>query len=465
MAKFDLFTQLAQADGPVSKSDTQVVEIRLDAIDDNEGNFYHVGNVDDLAESIQLVGLQQPLVVRRAGERFTLIAGHRRRKALQQLGRETAPCIITEEAGTADDAFAALRLIMTNSTARELTYPERMQQVKQVEAELVKLAEQGVKLPGKMRDRVAEITKESASEVARMNAIDKHLSKAWKGKLKKRQISASVAYEISKLDDAAQIKLKDAFDGHYYDLDAKRVKAAAVNYQYDWVPATCPQSPSYRIDMCTKVKDRAAYKDKHPDCSGCCSKCKRAKDCPMCCGVLSQKIAKKAEAEQRKQQAEEADAAFEKTTFAKMQRRFIEVLKDFGITNLTELEKATGLSYWMLVGILRCSREDAKVPLYAYCQIADTLGISLAQLLGLDVMPAAAEPEPIKWRGIGWDDPPHDMDIIAMFRTGDNLQHLRQARFEGGEYWMPLDNDPGGDRIPLANVFTHWAPLPGDEDA
>lgn len=115
--------------------------------------------------------------------------------------------------------------------------------------------------------------------------------------------------------------------------------------------------------------------------------------------------------------------------------------------------------------MLSCSRENAKAALSTYCQIADALGISLAQLLGLDVMPAAAEPEPVKWRGIGWDNPPHDMDIIAMFRTGDNLQHLRQARFEGGEYWMPLDNDPGGDRIPLANVFTHWAPLPEDEDA
>ena len=465
MAKFDLFTQLAQPNGAVSKSDTQVVEIRLDAIDDNAGNFYHVGNVDDLAESIQLVGLQQPLVVRRAGERFTLIAGHRRRKALQQLGQETAPCIITEDAGAADDAFAALRLIMTNSTARELTYSERMQQVEQVKAELSKLAESGVKFQGKMRDRVAEITKESASEVARMEAIDKHLSKAWKGNLKKGQISASVAYEISKLDDAAQTKLKDAFDGHYCDLDAKRVKAAAVNYQYDWVPATCPQSPSYRIDMCTKVKDRAAYKDKHPDCPGCCGKCKRANDCPMCCGVVSKKIAEKADAEQRKQRAAEADAAFEKSTFAKMQRRFIEVLKDFGIVDAKDLQKATGLESWNIAGMTICSRHITKASLETYCKVADALGISLAQLLGLDVMPAAAEPEPAKWRGIGWDNPPHDMDIIAMFRTGDNLPHLRQARFEGGEYWMPLANDPGGDRIPLANVFTHWAPLPGDEDA
>lgn len=465
MAKFDLFTQLAPADGAVSKSDTQVVEIRLDAIDDNEGNFYHVGNVDDLAESIQLVGLQQPLVVRRAGERFTLIAGHRRRKALQQLGRETAPCIITEDAGTTDDAFAALRLIMTNSTTRELTYSERMQQVEQVKAELSKLAESGVKFQGKMRDRVAEITKESASEVARMDAIDKHLSKAWKGNLKKGQISASVAYEVSKLNESAQAKLKDAFDGHYCDLDAKRVKAAAVNYQYDWVPATCPQSPSYRIDMCTKVNDRAAYKAKHSDCPGCCSKCKRAKDCPMCCGVISKKLDNEAQAAERKKQSNEADATFEKSSFARMHRRFIEVLADHGVTTMEQLKEMSGLEYYQLGGALMCNRNITKLSLETYCKIADNLGISLAQLLGLDVVPAAAEPEPTKWRGIGWDNPPHDMDIIAMSRTGDNLPHLRQARFEGGEYWMPLDNDPGGDRIPLANVFTHWAPLPEDEDA
>ena len=146
-----------------------------------------------------------------------------------------------------------------------------------------------------------------------------------------------------------------------------------------------------------------------------------------------------------------------------MQRRFIEVLKDFGITNLAELEKATGLSYWLVVGILSCSRENAKAALSTYCQIADALGISLAQLLGLDAVPGATEP--LKWRGIGWDNPTHDMEVIVMFRTKFGGPHLRQALFEKGEFYMPLDRDADGDKVTLPKTFTHWAPMPEDEDS
>ena len=461
--KLDLAALLSNPDAPVSKSDTTIVEIKMDLIDGNEGNFYNVGNVDDLAESIQLVGLQQPLVVRRNGERFTLIAGHRRRKALQQLGRETAPCIITEDTGTGDDAFAALRLIMTNSTARELSHYERSQQVRKVEAELVKLSGQGIKLPGKMRDRVAELTKESAAEVARMKVINDKLSKVWKGKYAKGQISGSVAYEIAKLDEAKQVRLKKAFGGNYSKLEAKAAKAAAVNYEYDWVKDICPIQDTWHLDMCSRVKERAAYKSRHSECGGCCNECESAKDCSMCCDKVSKKLKAKQESEERRRQSEAADEVFEKSSFAQMQRRFIEVLAEHGVTTMTQLKDASGLEYYQLGGALQCNRNITKLSLETYCKIADNLGISLSQLLGLDAVPAATEP--LKWRGIGWDNPTHDMEVIVMFRTKFGGPHLRQALFEKGEFYMPLDRDADGDKVTLPKTFTHWAPMPEDEDS
>lgn len=204
--KFDLAALMGA--GEVSKLDAmQIEEIALDHIRGNEDNFFEVSDVDDLADSIALVGLQQPLVVMREELKtdgkmgYILIAGHRRMKALQQLGRETAPCIVTSPA---NDELEALALIQTNTTARSLDYTARMEAVKRTEAALLALKEKGYDLPGKMRDRVAEITQEKASEIARMKVIDKNLSAPLRQALADGKINASVAYALARLDDAGQ---------------------------------------------------------------------------------------------------------------------------------------------------------------------------------------------------------------------------------------------------------------------
>jgi ParB family chromosome partitioning protein len=53
-----------------------------------------LGDLDQLAASIEAHGLLQPIVVRQTGERFELIAGHRRLEALRRLGREHVPAIV-----------------------------------------------------------------------------------------------------------------------------------------------------------------------------------------------------------------------------------------------------------------------------------------------------------------------------------------------------------------------------------
>lgn len=66
--KFDLAALMGEA---VSKSDTgemRVEQIPLAEIEENENNSYAQTGIDELAESIKVIGLQQPLVVRRKTE-------------------------------------------------------------------------------------------------------------------------------------------------------------------------------------------------------------------------------------------------------------------------------------------------------------------------------------------------------------------------------------------------------------
>jgi len=57
-------------------------------------------SISDLVESVKELGVLQPLLVSRKGDRFILIAGHRRMAASKLSGLTEAPCIIKELAET-----------------------------------------------------------------------------------------------------------------------------------------------------------------------------------------------------------------------------------------------------------------------------------------------------------------------------------------------------------------------------
>lgn len=65
----------------------QLVKVPLARIQADPTNIRDdLYDIDDLAASISQVGLLQPIVVRRAGDRLIIVAGHRRAAALRRLG-------------------------------------------------------------------------------------------------------------------------------------------------------------------------------------------------------------------------------------------------------------------------------------------------------------------------------------------------------------------------------------------
>lgn len=182
----------------VFKLDTspmQVVQIPLSQLLVNEHNFFTVEDVQELADDITLNGLYSPLTVCVAEEgKYRIVAGHRRRKALELLGRKDAPCIVKNYDGEDSEMVA---LIQSNLTSRELTYYEKMQAVVLLEKALRSMKERGVELPGRLRDHLAEQVSESASAVHRMQYIHKNLSPALLEALRREQIGESVADELA----------------------------------------------------------------------------------------------------------------------------------------------------------------------------------------------------------------------------------------------------------------------------
>jgi ParB family chromosome partitioning protein len=97
----------------------RVKELDLERIDPNPNQpraSFDTDHLRELAESIRLNGVLQPVVVRRAGERYQLILGERRLRAAKLAGRRTIPAIVRE----VDDAESLKHALMENLQREDL---------------------------------------------------------------------------------------------------------------------------------------------------------------------------------------------------------------------------------------------------------------------------------------------------------------------------------------------------------
>lgn len=204
----------------------RTIQVNINDIVPSPNNFYSVDDESliDLKNSIEILGLQQNLVVRNLEGRYEIIAGHRRYLAMKKLYEEGninfeyIPCKVEDD----DYIKNELKLLMTNSTTRELSDWEKITQTKKLK-DLLTEYKKKEKLPGRVRDIIADILSTSPTQVARMESISKNLVEEFKDELKDDNIKISVAYELSKLPEDKQ---KEVFEEHQdkKDITIKTVK-------------------------------------------------------------------------------------------------------------------------------------------------------------------------------------------------------------------------------------------------
>lgn len=229
MAQFDLAAAMGLH--TVSKMDTAAKLLELALLDPHPDNFFTVEkDITDLAESIALNGLLQPLIVAPAGNgRYRVIAGHRRRMALLKLAEsdpEKYKYVSCIERHPVSPESEMLMLIQTNTESRELGWSEKARAAAQVEKILIKMQqEQGIQLPGKMRTHIAKVIKTSESQLARANFIAKNLI----GEAKKAGVSDSAAYAMAHLTEEQQRQLFNHYKGALWRIDQSSIKRYREN--------------------------------------------------------------------------------------------------------------------------------------------------------------------------------------------------------------------------------------------
>lgn len=248
MAKgtFNLLQMLNNNSKPAGMSEKDQVEpgadtrnlaiqmIHFSKLVPSEDNFYNTDNIADLMDSIEVIGIKQPVIVKPiAGtDQYKIIAGHRRVRACSELvaeGKtkfEYVPCLVESNI---DELTEKIMLIYTNSTTRELSTWEKIEQLNQLKA-LFQEYKRTHEIPGRIRELLAEALDVSPSQVYRMETINADLLPELKEELKKDSINFSTAAELARLSVADQ---KALYEQHketgVTDLNTVRAKKVKAN--------------------------------------------------------------------------------------------------------------------------------------------------------------------------------------------------------------------------------------------
>ncbi len=111
--------------------ESEIINVRVDEIIPNRFQprlAFDENELKTMAESIKTHGIIQPLILRRIGEKFEIIAGERRYKAAVLAGLQTVPAVIMN----IDDKESAEVAVVENLQRRDLTAIEEAQSYKKI---------------------------------------------------------------------------------------------------------------------------------------------------------------------------------------------------------------------------------------------------------------------------------------------------------------------------------------------
>ena len=459
MAKkdFDLAASVSQAMGKsdVSNLDTMRIEyIDYDLIDSNEKNFYELSDLQPLANSIALDGLQQPLVAMTSPadpSRVLLVSGHRRHAAIGMLIRdEDSPRPDLRQVPFLrrkyqDSDLMELQLILANSTSRVLTSAETMRQAERVEALLYQLKEKGHDFPGKMRAQVAQACQISESKAQRLKTIRTGLHETFMKTFESGKLSEQAAVAIAKMPQQMQEDLATRRKGGFLNANVAE-KMLAVNQNYSIPVKKCSHGKACTngLQFLTHDAQSSAIWDM---CKGeaCCKSCHRNNSCKFLCPsakVQAQERSRRANAEsdkRKKKQEEEQALKFEKVKA--YCERFSSAMKS---ANLEGKDIGDLMSTYALGRIMSLpSKTSTEMPFLSefyprtdtFAELCTRFGCSADWLLGLSDSSVAAAPAAGEWIS-HYAGPPPEGALVAVRRYNGGFGIFR---YSGIGYCNPDD--------------------------
>ena len=266
------------------KTAPKVQMIHYSKLKPNPDNFYETPDIEKLAAAIRLAGeIKNPLRVHKTDiDEYEVNEGHRRRLAtiynVEQMGLkefEFVPCVVEKN----DTTIEKINLILSNSTQRERTEYEKMQEADKLRKLLDKYAKENeTKISSTdMRKLIASILGVSGTKVAQLESINRNLVDDAKKKFEKGEIPVSVANEMASLPEKIQEDLSSNDD-----IKLSKVKEIKEDSK-TWTKCRYDESKRCRVNL---VQKYPKYLKTEGPCPGCCRICNYVKTCRYHCENL-----------------------------------------------------------------------------------------------------------------------------------------------------------------------------------
>ncbi|MCM1217519.1 MAG: ParB/RepB/Spo0J family partition protein [Lachnospiraceae bacterium] len=280
-------------------------------------NFYSTKDIEELALSIELLGgIRQNLEVKPPVHgKYEVTAGHRRRLASLRLveeGKEQfryVPCVVKDDR---TEIMKRLSLILTNSTARDMSDWEQVQQYKELKAVLEEYrkeidqeaqdAKEGNGCPcgscaygvagetcgnaemptgdkkkyyfdrepgcpyyekvklGRTREIIADLLHLSGTQLSRYEKIDNSLKEEFKEELRAGNINISTAHEIARRSGEEQERLHEEYQ-QIGELHIKDVKEEPKKEPQELPESQVKSVRAVIKEIMTGEVNRAVFKD------------------------------------------------------------------------------------------------------------------------------------------------------------------------------------------------------------
>ena len=135
------FPSVADAyNGLLGMDNNRVVNLPMSQLDEIDDQPFPINDskVDQIADSIDAVGVLEPVIVAKNGDRYSILSGRHRFRACQKLGKAEIPCFVKDY--SADDPTARFILLATNTdrnneyapTVYARAYAEQLELLKQL---------------------------------------------------------------------------------------------------------------------------------------------------------------------------------------------------------------------------------------------------------------------------------------------------------------------------------------------
>lgn len=206
------------------------IKLDLEEIKITKHNRYSMDELQELATSILMDGLQEPLILGRVNGEYLLSGGHRRTEALLILKAEghedvtkNVPCRYKDMTETQ----FRLSLLIGNTFNRKMTDFDLMNQAADWKEVLTRARKEKLfilKAGKRVRDYVAEILGESQTKIAQLEAINNNAVQEVKEQFSNGSIGITSAYEASKLSEDAQKEVAAAVEAGA-DIKSEEIKA------------------------------------------------------------------------------------------------------------------------------------------------------------------------------------------------------------------------------------------------